>query len=394
MARKKIASGWLLLGIVGLVVLAVLLAPSESDSGNGYSGVAASGGYRLAFDLAKRLGWSPVRRNVAFTDDSAPAPVQVLVRTPVGDQEAHALLEHVRHGGGLLVAGNAGSLSDSFSVTPGPRELEVRDVASDCPSEDPFAGVLRVPQPIAPVRWRQSPPPDTVGFGLLEGGRGHERAAVGFSFGLGRVVVVPSEPFLSNDVLRYCATEADVAYVRMLEYLTRGQRPRAIAFDEFHHGLGVHGGSLSAIRGYMIDTPSGRLLGQLVLAGLLLLLAAAPRPLAPRDPARIARRSPLEHADALAHAYGAVGATRTATARLLSGVRRRIRRGRAGSRETDDQFLAAATSVSPAASSAAVVVANALTNPVPARELVAVAGALSTIEGAFTSPSRPSTRKP
>ena len=214
---------------------------------------------------------------------------------------------------------------------------------------------------------------------------------MGFPLGAGRVVVIADEDFVVNDVMRLCSTESDVAYVRMLEYLTKEQRGTRIAFDEFHHGQGVHGGSLAAIQSYVVTAPSGRMLGQIAVAGLLLLIAAAPRPLAPRDPTRIARRSPLEHADALAHAYSAVGATRTATARLLAGVRRRTRRGRAGARESDEQILAAAASASPTAAPAASLVARALTDSIPARELSTVADALSTIENALTS--RPYTRK-
>jgi len=139
-----------------------------------------------------------------------------------------------------------------------------------------------------------------------------------------------------------------------------------------------------------MTTPSGRMLGQIAVAGLLLLIAAAPRPLAPRDPTRVARRSPLEHADALAHAYAAVGATRTATARLLAGVRRRARSNRSGARESDDQILATAAAMSPSAAPAASLVAHALTDPIPARELPTIVVALSAIEHALTA--RPSIR--
>jgi hypothetical protein len=127
------------------------------------------------------------------------------------------------------------------------------------------------------------------------------------------------------------------------------------------------------------------MLGQIAFAGLLLLIAAAPRPLSPRDPLRIARRSPLEHADALAHAYAAVGATRTATSRLLSGVRRRTRRGRPGSRESDEQILATAGATEPATGQATALITRALQEPVPVRELPNVAAAISAVENALNS---------
>lgn len=389
---RRIPSGVILLAIVGLVVLAVLVAPSESDNGGGNSTYSAgSSGARLAFDLSRRLGWASERREVPFRLDSMAAPVQALIGVQLGAEEAHAILEHVREGGALLLAGTGGPLDDSLSVASGSQGFPTPAAAEGCPERDPFENVIRGSRPISPVRWRRPPPRDTIGFGELDSPIGHQRAGVGFPLGAGRIVVVMDPDFLVNDVIRLCSTGADVSYVRMLEYLTAGRRGMRIAFDEFHHGRGVHGGSLTAIRMYVMSTPSGRMLGQVTLAGLLLLIAAAPRPLAPRDPTRIARRSPLEHADALAHAYGAVGATRTATTRLLAGVRRRVRRGRVGRSESDEQFLATATAVSPAAVPAAAVVARALTEPIPARELSAVAGALSTLEDALTS--RPTHRK-
>jgi hypothetical protein len=390
MARTKVSSGMILLVILGLVVLADLLSPSESDIGGpGSTYSAGQSGMRLAFDLSRRLGWSSDRREVPFTADTVPAPVQILIGVRPGAEEAHALLDHVRRGGGLLVAGTEGVFGDSLYVTSGSRGFSAPDVAGECPAPDPFEDVLRGGQLITPVRWRRPPPRDTVGFGHLN--RRDERPAVGFPLGAGRVVVVADEEYLTNDVMRRCTAEADVAYVRMLEYLTSERRSTRIAFDEFHHGQGIHGGSLTAIRDYVVTTPSGRLLGQIAVAGLLLLIAAAPRPLAPRESTRVARRSPLEHADALAHAYAAVGATRTATARLLGGLRRRTRRTRAGARERDDQILAAVTAVSPTAAPAASLVARALTDPLPARDLPAIASALSTIETALTA--GPSTRK-
>jgi hypothetical protein len=158
-----------------------------------------------------------------------------------------------------------------------------------------------------------------------------------------------------------------------------GEAPRLV-FDEFHHGYGSHQGSLHAVVAYLSSTGSGRFLAQALLAGLLLVLARAPRPIVPREPARIARRSPLEHVDALGHAYADVDATRTATARLVSGVRRRT--GRLGTRAGGDDatFLAGIRERFPSLAASVDVVSDALGRTVSARELVAVGTALTTIE--------------
>lgn len=400
MTRRTWLSLALLGTLVGMVFITVLVAPA-AEKGRPYSSHSASiDGVRLARDLSGRLGWKPESRTVAFSDTlTGPAPIQVLIQARVSASEARALLDFVRQGGSLLVAGAAGALDDSLAVvTNATGEPVEAPPTAECSDRNVWQTQLAHVARIAIVAWRRPAPPDTVGFGRVGYRRDGDptenigRAAVGFPFGRGRVVAVADENYLVNDVVRRCELEADVAFVRMIEYLSRGERGRRIAFDEFHHGYGVRGGSFTAIRMYLAGTPSGRMLAQIAVAGLLLLFAFAPRPLVPRDPVRAIRRSPLEHADALAHAYAGVNATRTVTARLLAGVRRRTRRDRSRFRDTDEQLLGAAAATSAQAATAAGVVSNALGAPVAERELTQVAGALETIEQALTqritSPTR------
>jgi len=152
-------------------------------------------------------------------------------------------------------------------------------------------------------------------------------------------------------------------------------------FDELHHGYGEHGGSFAAISSYFSHTGSGRFLAQLLLAGLLVVLARAPRPVIPRDAERIVRRSPLEHADALGHAYADVRATRTAVAHLVSGMRRRVGRiAGAGDSATDEAFLAGAVARAPEVAEHVARVQHALREPVAIAQMPAVGDALQTIE--------------
>jgi hypothetical protein len=151
-------------------------------------------------------------------------------------------------------------------------------------------------------------------------------AAIGFALGRGRVVAVADVDLFRNDNVRMCAWDAAVQVMRFLEYLradAQGERT-TLVFDEYHQGNGVRPGTSRAIVRYLSTTSSGKALAHLGIAGLLLLFALGPRSLAPRDPERVERRSPLEHVDALARAYWHVNATRTATRRLLQGVHRRI----------------------------------------------------------------------
>ncbi|HET9423824.1 MAG TPA: DUF4350 domain-containing protein [Gemmatimonadaceae bacterium] len=399
MSRRPWTSAAILVGLLLVVLTAVIIAPS-TEKGRSHSSLSAGvDGVRLARDLATRLGWEAETRTIAFSDTIRdPAPVQVLVDARVGAREAHALLDFVRAGGSLLVAGEAGALDDSLPlVSEAAGELVEGEGAGECPAADPWQAQLSRFTQFGSARWRRPAPEDTIGFGVVAVDsemppRRQERVGFGFPLGGGRIVAIADENYLVNDVVRRCELGAGVSFVRMIEYLTRGERGQRIAFDEYHHGYGVRGGSLTAIRMYLEGTRSGRMLAQMSVAGLLLLFAFAPRPLAPRDPSRVSRRSPLEHADALAHAYAGVGATRTATARLLAGVRRRSRRDRTRGRDTDEALLAAAAAASPEAATAAQVVARALESGVPDRDLPEVASAVHSIEHALTqrtnSPAR------
>lgn len=400
MNRKKWTSAAILVALLGLVALAVLLAPSRQQGKPHSSYSAGVDGLRLARDLASRLGWKTEARETAFSDTlREPAPLQVLVSARVSAIEAGALLAFVRNGGRLLVAGPAGALDDSLPLVAGePGELAERYGAAGCADRGLWPTMLTQFSRIGTARWRRPAPADTVGFGRVivrreaSGEPLEERAGFGFALGRGRIVAVADPNLLANDVIRRCQLEADVTFVRMIEYLAGGTQGERIAFDEYHHGYGVRGGSLTAIRMYLAGTPSGRMLAQMAVAGLLLLLAFAPRPLIPRDPTHVARRSPLEHADALAHAYAGVHATGTAASRLVAGVRRRTRRDRIRHRESDEALLATAAAASSEAATAAALVTQAMDGRLADRELPRVAEAVRTIEQALTHRSAPTTR--
>ena len=180
----------------------------------------------------------------------------------------------------------------------------------------------------------------------------------------------------------------------MLAFVRPPNDPKpAVVFDEYHHGYGVHGGSLRAAAMYLGRTSSGHFLAQALVAGLLLLLAKAPRALPPRDVGQIQRRSPIEHADALGRAFEDVGATRTATARLLGGVRRRVGRAVAVSPgATDDEFLTIVERTNPRLSDSIRQIRNALEQPVAPQQFSLAGTALERIEHALTRDESPSPR--
>ncbi len=393
----------LLSAVAVLVIVSALLAP---DTANGRSGDSrlttfSTGpqGARLFYELANRLGWKADRRITPAVPDD-PATIQAVLAPvePLTMAEVHALLQAVRQGGALLLVlpSGQGPLNDSLHLTLG---VGADFQPPDSLMTDSCAGNSGVTLPLWPaghvllysLRWTGPPPGPPVTFARVSatGPRAFDRpAVVGFPFGRGRIVVASDPDVLRNDALRVCRYGLSVIAVRTLEYLRGGgDTPRTrILFDEYHQGNGAQPGTVSAIVAFFGRTAAGHLLLQLLGAGLVVLLAAAPRVLPPRGVTQARRRSPIEHVDALARAYAQVGATRTAVTRLVRGVRRRI--GLAAARATagrsDDEFLDWVARTTPHAAAETDRVRHALAAPVSRREFAAVGDALAHIESSLT----------
>jgi hypothetical protein len=393
--------------VAALVILAALFAPERVAGRTGDARLSTIStepqGAALFYDLARRLGWQVEQRRTAALD-SNPGIIHAVLAAdvPLRIAEVHALLEDVRHGGALLVvlAGEGDPIGESLHVAlgGGGGPLRARGApASGCP---PRTGIFVPLWPndqvaLYSLRWRARSVPaplDTfVRVNETTIGRGRARAGVaaaGFPYGLGRIVVGSDPDLLRNDALRVCEYGLDVPAIHMLQYLSDGGPVprRRIVFDEFHHGFGEQPGTMHAIGSYLSGTVSGRLLFQLAAAGLVLLVALAPRAIPPRDPERVERRSPLEHVDALARAYDQVDATRTATARLVRGVRRRVERGAslAPTAQSDDAFLARAVLAAPALASDVSLIRSGLTTTLSRADFARVGAALNRLESSLT----------
>ena len=398
--RRMSAANLLVVLAVIAVVVAILTPEPPGDSTGGRSSYATGpAGVRMAYELAQRLGWRVQRRLAPLDSIASPRNVQVVLAPEggLGAREVHRLLENVRSGGGLVFSldGND-EVADSLGVDAGKREALLSGMSDpECPPARSIAAraLLTLPPEVSDVVWQKRPQArETTLVAVRGAGDRPVAAAIGFPLGAGRVAVMSNSAFFSNDAVRNCPWKADLAVVSMLEYVrARGDNGETLAFDEFHHGFGVHGGTLSAAATYLAHTPSGHFMIQALVAGLLLLVAKAPRPILPRDSRTASRRSPLEHADALGRAYEDVGATRTAAARLVSGLRRRLHRWiPLGAGAGDDAFLDAVARRVPARAPDVAVIRHALEGPLPARELSTVGDALNRVEQAVLS-SPPST---
>lgn len=364
-------------------------------------------GAALFYDLAGRLGFAPRRATSPITQIEAGAIVTeldpVLELTP---SDVHVLLQHVRSGGALLaVLGRSTKpLSDSISITIDPRGAAIdprQGAAHPCESSaqgspvTPFSrnGLWFGPAMLLGLHVRDSLHRARQTFVYLaESVRGdttgtQRPAMVGLPYGRGRIVVAGDPDVLRNDALRNCSYGLDVAVVAALEYLRDGAAVarRTIIFDDYHLRRIAPIGAMGVVQGYLAQTASGRMLLQVIAAGLLWLLATAPRVLPPRHDQRIERRSPLEHVDALARAYAQVGATRTGVMRLLRGCVRRVGgAGRGTTRQHDDLFLAQAKATAPSLADDVKLVRHALAHTVTRSQFIEVGNAIARIEHTLT----------
>jgi len=384
--------------LAGVVVVVALVTPEQVGSSEGRAGLStystAAGGDRIFFELAARFG-ARVERRLSPLDslpDSAGVQVVLAPKEPLGAREVHRLLDGVRRGGGLIVAvADDDDMADSLHVTGGRvGRLVPPDAAVGCGAAHDEATSWLAPPPIVPaIRWRRPPPSVPATLAVIDDrDRGELPAALGITLGRGRIALASDAQIFRNDVMRVCRWETDLVAAKLLAYAEAGDARRIVVFDEYHHGYGMHPGSLRAVVAYLAGTSSGHLLLQALAAGMVLLLAAAPRPVPPTDVKRVARRSPLEHADALAHAYAEVGATRTATARLVDGLRRRTALVVPGVGDADS-FLNHVETTRRTLATDVATVRRALHERIAARELPAVGDALEQIEQALMArPSR------
>lgn len=390
------------------VILAVLTPESSNEGRAGDSRLSTfsrgSQGASLLQELAGRLGWKTERRLRTTSEITSPGTIEALLAPPISPTagEVHLLLEHVRRGGALLyLLDGRSALSDSLHVNfggAGMLDTTGHGAATAGCAEGNNGAALLWPtsEPLlGGVRLRGGPPAGSVVFVRRRRAEGlagdtirtDRNVLVGYPYGAGRIVVGVDADVLRNDVLRVCRWGLDVAAVRALEYLRDGGAvPRTrIVFDEYHQGYGLHPGSMRGIMMYLGDTRSGRVLAQLFIASLVLLVAAGMRTVPPRADHTVERRSPLEHVDALAHAYAHADATRVATQRLLRGVRRRVPASARAAGRPDREFLDAVQSRHPVLRDDVAAVRRALDQSLSARELEHVGSAMHRIETTLSS---------
>jgi hypothetical protein len=292
--------------LTGLLVLAVLVTPQSAPiqpdlrlTTNSYSAGAASGIY----DIARELGWRAERRTVPIAADlDTGAVYAVLAPTnPITPPEAHALLDAVRGGAGLMyVVSDSGALEDSLQVNRSDSGFNMtrvpKAIASQCAHDnvenmlDWFRDGVHLYRLVA-HRAVTYDMPVFVTVDRPGPSAEHlptEPAAFGFTLGRGRVVVYSDPDLLRNDVVRVCRWDIGRRVVESLNWVAGGRR-QALVFDEYDQGYGSQPSMWRVSRQFLFGSVVGRAFAQAIGAALVLMLALGVRPLPPREVPRIER---------------------------------------------------------------------------------------------------------
>lgn len=324
MAERR---GWIVGGVV--LVALVVVAISRAPSGYVYpatprlsTNLSSPDGAKALYLTLRRLG-VPVSRREAPLVDAGPLPAALALLAPTDRPtpgEISAALSRVRAGGRMLwVAGARDPLGDSLRV-------HLRVLAPPRVGAFTFGHVAGV---ALPHPWTEGV--DSVhGFRFGFVGKGlHAKGvtplvtvddSVVLAFvadvGAGRIVAFSDrEPVENRGLL-----DSGAAPILVRAAAALAGRD-TLVFDEFHHGF--RGGSVrQAVTRFLVRWPSGHVVAQLALVGLLALAGMSVRMGEPLPPESRPRRSPIEHVDALARVYQEAGAQRRPRLLLLGGLAR------------------------------------------------------------------------
>jgi hypothetical protein len=392
-----------ILPLLALAVLATVVFSPSGELGAGSARLTTHSpgpfGARGIYETVSRLGWRVERRSAPFRAPVSDDSTYLVLQPPMSlsATEVSALLDAVRAGANAIVVPASGTpLADSLGVGQSPMSVYRLEIlsGSDAPraADRASAAVARsaialgtFSRSLRPVPRNESDtapsfPANTTTLVSVRRGDRIRPAVMALRLGRGRVIALADPDFMSNIAVRN--HHAAIFTVRILEWLDPA-RQRPLVFDEYHQGFGTYQSMPSTVRHALVSTPPGRVLLQLVVAGLLLLLVYGVRPIAPAPRRSIERRSPLEHVGALARAYEQMAATRLATKRLVRGLRRRHPLGATGALD-DDGYLSLVSSRKAELASDVDILRASLARPLPANEWVAVGRAIDHIERTIT----------
>ena len=346
--RLEIGLALLLAGAIGVAIIAANRTPKPTERDFRTSTLLTGPeGSQAVYGVMTRLG-RPVgrRRTPLFTlaDDTvrkAGSPALLIVLDPpipLDDTEIEQVERFVRQGGAILAAGYGGGitrcagwrllpermLDDSVAVRPPPGAERLRipragRVLAPRVRRERLAGLVKRTRIAAPEACDTlvARSQDT----LIAAVDGRPIVLRLHYAGGGTITLASDDGWFRNQVWR----DTDVPYV-VVPLLTANRSGRVI-WDEYHQGFGRQSSSMAAITwDWLLHSPAGWAILQLVAVGLVWLAVTAVRFGPPRSVIERRRRSPLEHLEALAAGLESAVDTNTAVQRIVGGLRRRLSR--------------------------------------------------------------------
>jgi hypothetical protein len=270
--------------------------------------------------LTERIADSPRGAGAGAARDSTVLLAVLGPSDALDGTDAEALVRFSERGGDLLLAGRPAARAmrcfgyttergrDSVRLAP----TGVREVVDSSQAADGRVTRCAVPSTLAvdTLRRRANGAPVALRLRLADG-----RA----------VTLVASDRLFSNRALRF--TDAGPFALRLVV-----GRYRRVVFDEYHHGFRDSGSLAGALLAWSFRSPWGWAVWQLMLVGLVALVASGLRFGPIREVIERRRRSPLEHVRALATALSAARGHDVAIRLAIQGLRRRLARGPLGAR--------------------------------------------------------------
>jgi uncharacterized protein DUF4350 len=361
--RLELGLALLLTAAVGIAVFAAQRTPKPQEPDSRASTfLSGPEGSQALYRVMVRLGRPVERRRTALFDlasDTAPRrsspPALVVVLDPwmpLEPAELEQVVRFVQAGGAVIAAGFGGGITRCAGWRLQPQRafddsvpVQLRHAAGEAAA--PHAVPLRLPRAahvLAPraragpleglvkrsVAQREEPCDTLVAEArdtLVAATNGRPVVLRLHYAGGGTITLASDVGWFRNQVWR----DSDVPYV-LMPLLIPARRGRVV-WDEYHQGFGRESQSMAAVTwDWLIHSPAGWAILQLVAVGLVWLAVTAVRFGPARSVIERRRRSPLEHLEALAAGLESSADSETAVLRIIAGLRRRLSRaGHVGS---------------------------------------------------------------
>lgn len=346
------------IGLVALVVLVLGLAvwagnrAPEPPFPDARASTMLSGpsGSKALHQVLVQLGQPSERRRTALftlnSESRRSTALLVLLDPPIPLQgaEIEQVVQFVKTGGAVLAVGDGGGFTSCTGWEPA---RAAGGFKSDSTRVEEHRG-LRLPRVVAVLKRTQTerleglmkrgiaPRDDACGALTPQGvdtvlaTRDRRPVALTFRYRSGGTVTLMADAgWFRNQVWR----DSDVPHV-LLPLLTPPRRGRVV-WDEYHQGFGKEGPTMLVTTWeWLLHSPAGWAILQLVAVGLVWLAVTAVRFGPPLAVIERRRRSPLEHLEALAAGLESAADAGTAVQRIVAGLRRRL--SRAGHVGTSD----------------------------------------------------------